>query len=378
MKRSFATILSILPLLWYAGAHAAGLSIESGVQQEYWEDTRDSSGSQTLVPLRIEWSGGDASIGLLTGAVRATVDTPGTADRSLTHTLDTKLNFSYVVQGKLPVDLLFGMDVNLPTGKTDLSAADLALIRDPEIVSITTFGEGVNVNPTISLAKEWGPWSTGLGIGYNVRRTYDVSTDAGLTDYDPGDILSLNVLLQRECSRGYVGRIFGKFSRFGKDRLRGADLFREGDYRMVGVGISRAGSAWEADVNLRGTFRGKAETLSGGSLVPEPERSRGDEWSAEASVRHALRKDVSLSGSVRGLIVAENGYPGGASRHNGSKEKIAFSIGCDRRFASGMAVGVGLKGFLMTEEAQSVPQFREERTSRGIALAFRIGLNQGD
>jgi hypothetical protein len=43
-----------------------------------------------------------------------------------------------------------------------------------------------------------------------------------------------------------------------------------------------------------------------------------------------------------------------------------------------MAVGVGLKGFLMTEEAQSVPQFREERTSRGIALAFRIGLNQGD
>ena len=375
MKRSAAILLSVLPLLWSIGAHAAGLSVESGVQQEYWEDTRDSSGSQTLVPLRIEWSRGDATIGLLAGAVRATVDIPGTADRSLTHTLDTKLNLSYVVQGKLPVDLLFGMDVNLPTGKTDLSAADLALILDPEIVSITTFGEGVNVNPTISLAKEWGPWAAGIGIGYNVRRTYDVSTEAGLTDYDPGDILSLNALLQRECSRGYVGRVFGKFSRFGKDRLRGADLFREGDYRMVGAGISRAGSAWEADVNLRGTFRGAAEIRSGGSLVTEAERSRGDEWSAEASVRHTLRKDVSLSGSVRGLIVSENGYPEGASRHNGSKEKIAISIGCDRSFASGMAVGVGLKGFLMTEEAQSVPQFREERTSRGIALAFRIGLN---
>ena len=375
MKRSAAILLSVLPLLWSIGAHAAGLSVESGVQQEYWEDTRDSSGSQTLVPLRIEWSRGDATIGLLTGAVRATRDTPGTADRSLTHTLDTKLILSYVVQGKFPVDLLVGMDVNLPTGKTDLSIADLALILDPEIVSITTFGEGVNVNPTISLAKEWGPWAAGIGIGYNVRRTYDVSTEAGLTDYDPGDILSLNALLQRECSRGYVGRVFGKFSRFGKDRLRGADLFREGDYRMVGAGISRAGSAWEADVNLRGTFRGAAEIRSGGSLVTEAERSRGDEWSAEASVRHTLRKDVSLSGSVRGLIVSENGYPEGASRHNGSKEKIAISIGCDRSFASGMAVGVGLKGFLMTEEAQSVPQFREERTSRGIALAFRIGLN---
>ncbi|MHB8783755.1 MAG: hypothetical protein ACYDAX_10125 [Desulfobacteria bacterium] len=375
MKRSAAMILSFLPLLWCAGSHAAGLSVESGVQQEYWEDTRDSSGSQTLVPLRIEWTRGDATIGLLTGAVHASVDIPGAGDLSLTHTLDTKLNLSYIVQGKLPADLLIGMDVNLPTGKTDLSSADLALILDPEIATVTTFGEGVNLNPTLSIAKEWGPWSAGAGVGYNVRRRYDVSTEAGLTDYDPGDILSLNVLLQRECPRGYVGRVFGKFSRFGKDRLRGADLFREGDYRMAGVGISRTGKAWEADVNLRGTFRGKAEILSGGSLVTEPGRSRGDEWSAEASVRHALRKDVSLSGSIRGLIVAKNGYSGGASRHNGSKEKIALTVGCDRRFASGMAAGVSLKGFLMTEEGQTVPQYRDERTSRGIALAFRIGLN---
>lgn len=375
MKRSAATILSVLPLLWCVGAHAAGFSVESGVQQEYWEDTRDSSGSQTLVPLRIEWNRGDATIGLLTGAVHAAIDRPGAADRSLTHTLDTKLNLSYVVEGKLPVDLLVGLDLNLPTGKTDLPIADFALILDPEIVSITTFGEGVNLNPTISLAKAWGPWSAGLGVGYNFRRTYDVSTEAGLTDYDPGDILSLNALVQRECTRGYVGRVFGKFSRFGKDRLRGADLFREGEYRMIGAGISRAGAAWEADVNLRGTFRGKAEILSGGSLATEAERSRGDEWSAEASVRHAFRKDVTLSGSIRGLIVAKNGYSDGASRHNGSKEKVALSVGCDRSFASGMAVGVSLKGFLMSEEAQSVPLFREERTSRGIALAFRIGVN---
>lgn len=375
MKRSAAMILSALPLLWCTGAHAAGLSVESGVQQEYWEDTRDSSGSQTLVPLRIEWNKGDATIGLLTGAVHAAFDSPGTPNPSLTHTLDTKLNLSYVLQGKLPVDLLIGMDLNLPTGKTNLSISELWLIQDPEIVSITTFGEGVNINPTLSFAKEWGPWSAGAGVGYNIRRSYDFSSEAGLSDYDPGDILSLNALLQREYPRGYVGRVFGKFSRFGKDHLHGADLFREGDYRMVGVGISRTGAAWEADVNLRGAFRGKAEILSGGSLVTEPERSRGDEWSAEGSVVHALRKDVSLSGSVRGLIVAKNGYSEGTSRYNGSKEKIALSVGCDRRFASGMAAGVSLKGFLMTEEAQTIPQFIEARTVRGIALAFRIGLN---
>jgi len=374
MKRTVAMILSVLPLLWCTGSHAAGLSVESGVQHEYWEDTRDSSGSQTLLPLRIEWSGENATIGLLTGGVHTAVDIPGNGDRSLTNTLDTKINFSYVVQGKLPVDLLIGMDVNLPTGKTDLSTPDLlALVRDSEIVTVTTFGEGVNLNPTLSLAKEWGPWSAGAGVGYNVRRKYDLTT--GLNDYDPGDILSLNAQVQREFPRGYVGRIFGKFSRFGKDRAPSTDLFREGDYRMAGVGLSRSGAAWEADVNLRGAFRGKTENLSGGALVTEPERSRGDEWSAEASVRHALRKDLSLSGSVRGLIISKNGYSEGTSRHNGSREKIALSVGCDRRFASGVMAGVSLKGFLMSEEAQGVPRFREEQTSRGIALAFRIGMN---
>jgi len=375
MKRSAALILSFLPLLWCTGSRAAGLSVESGVQHEYWEDTRDSSGSQTLIPLRIEWNRGDATIGLLTGATHAEVESVGSADRSLTHTLDTKLNLSYIVQGKLPVDLLFGLDLNLPTGKTDLSAADLALIRDPEIATITTFGEGVNVNPTLSFAKETGPWSAGMGIGYNVRRSYDVSAEAGLTDYDPGDILSLNALVQREIFGDYVLRIFGKYSRFGKDRLRGSDFYREGDYGMAGIGVSRAGKAWEADVNLRGTFRGKAEILSGGSLVTEAERSRGDEWSVEAGVRHAIREDTRLSGSVRGLVVTKNGYPGGSPRHNGSKEKVSVSAGCDHTFPGGMSGGIVLKAFLMTEETQAVPQFLEERTSRGIAAAFRIGWN---
>jgi hypothetical protein len=374
MKHSTAIFLLILPLVWCGGARAADLAIESGVQRDYWEDTRDSSGSQTLVPLRIEGSRGDFTVSLLTGVVRSTLDVPGAVDHSLTHTLDTKLNLSWFVQGLQPVDLLFGLDFNLPTGKTDLSLADLSLILDPEIATITTFGEGVNINPTISFARDWGPWTAGGGVGYNVRGKYDFSREAGLTDYDPGNILSLNALLQHECSKGYVGRIFGKFSRFGKDRIKGADYFREGDYRMVGVGISRAGAVWEADVNLRGTFRGKADLLSSGSLVEEPERGRGVEWGAEAGVRRALGKDLSLSGSVRNLIVSKNGYSGGASRHNGAKEKFSLGIGCENRFAGGMTAGVALKGFLMSEDAQAVPQIREERTSRGISLSFLVGL----
>jgi hypothetical protein len=363
MKRTVAMILSVLPLLWCTGSHASGVSVESGIQQEFWEDAIIGKPGSSPPGSSGRGKRDDRP------ADRAVLSTYQDGDRSLTNTLDTKINFSYVVQGKLPVDLLFGMDVNLPTGKTDLSSADLlALVRDSEIVTVTMFGEGVNLNPTLSLAKEWGPWSARVSAITSPRHFA-----TGWTTTIPGTSL-------HECTGVGVfpwarQAVFGKFSRFGKDRAPSTDLFREGDYRMAGVGLSRSGAAWEADVNLRGAFRGKTENLSGGTLVTEPERSRGDEWSAEASVRHALRKDLSLSGSVRGLIISKNGYSEGASRHNGSREKIALSVGCDRRFANGMAAGVSLKGFLMTEEAQTVPQFIENRTSRGIALAFRIGLN---
>jgi hypothetical protein len=79
-----------------------------------------------------------------------------------------------------------------------------------------------------------------------------------------------------------------------------------------------------------------------------------------------------VTGSVRGLIVAKTDIP--RVRATTVQRRRSRSVGCDRRFPNGMAAGVSLKGFLMTEEAQAVPQFREERTI-WIALAFRIGLN---
>ena len=156
--------------------------------------------------------------------------------------------------------------------------------------------------------------------------------------------------------------------------MQGADRFREGDYRMAGVGISRAGAAWEADVNLRGRSGENEEPLRhnpchGTRAQPRRRVERGGKRAPRTS-EGCL--PVRLPQGVDRL---ENGYSDVDARHNGSKEKIALSVGCDRRFAGGIVAGVSLKGFLMTEEAQTVPQFREERTSRGIALAFRIGMN---
>jgi len=374
MKKILAALFGAA-LLVAGGTAPAEVSVRSGARLDLWEDTRDFSGSQAVVPLRVEWSKGPAAVSLLAGFARTEVNLPGAGDRSLADLLDTKLNLSWFVEGKLPVDLLLGLDINLPTGRTDLPAANLVLIQDAEIAAVTSFGEGVNVNPTLSAVREWGAWAAGLGAGYAVRRPYDVSSEAGLADFDPGDVLSLNALVTRSFARGYTGRLFGRFCRFGKDRLGGADYFREGDYRMIGLGVFRSGAAWEADTSLRATFRGRTEIRSGGALVEEPNRSRGDEWTLEAQVRHRPKDNVALSASLRGLLVAKNGYPHDSPRFNGERRKISLSLGCDRTYPRGLTAGVSLSGFVLSEETQSLPVPRAERTTRGAALSFRIGLN---
>lgn len=374
MKKTLAIALSTFSL-FAAAVSSAGVSLQSGARQEFFEDTRDISGNQTLVPLRIEWSGESASAALLTGFARTEVDAPGSAGRSLSDLLDTKVNLSYLVEGRLPFDLLLGLDLNLPTGQTDLPAADLVLVQDSEIAMVNSFGEGFNVNPTLSVAREWGRWTAGAGAGYTVRRSYDVSTEAGLADFDPGDILSFHAMAQYRLENGYTARLFGTFARFGKDRVRGADFFQEGDFRMAGIGLARAGKKWEAQANLRGTFRARTRIRSAGALVKEPERSRGDEWSMEGLVRYAASPDLSLFASLRGLLVTKNGYEEGSPRFNGKRKKVSFSLGADRRLGKELVGGAELLGFLLAEEAQSVPVPRAQRTTRGLVLAVNVGWN---
>ena len=96
-----------------------------------------------------------------------TLFSPGdSASSSLGAMLDTKMNLSYEFSKKWPVDILFALDMNLPTGTTNLSRKEERLIMDPDLISVTTFGEGFNVNPSVIFSRQWGDqWVTGVGFG---------------------------------------------------------------------------------------------------------------------------------------------------------------------------------------------------------------------
>ncbi|MBE0617733.1 MAG: hypothetical protein IH608_07390, partial [Proteobacteria bacterium] len=190
---------TILPAL-LAAAHlaaavpagAAEVTAQSGFEYNAWWNAGNERASQFFVPVSAECRTGDFSAGLLT-AYTYTHRSGGSGDSaSLTTLVDTKVTTSYAILDRMPFDVLLGLDFNLPTGKSDLDREDLALVMDPDLVPITEFGEGFNINPVLSVARSWGPVAAGLGAGYLWRGEYDLGADAPGDEYDPGGVLTLS------------------------------------------------------------------------------------------------------------------------------------------------------------------------------------------
>jgi len=152
-------LLPLVMVSWVAGiSSAADFNVQTGFQFDWWDDTTQAKGSQVYIPLRLEAKFQPISFRVLTGYAYTYYNSSAGESRSLENALDTKINFSYEILEKLPVDVLIGLGFNLPTGKTALNPQDLVIMMDPELVSINRFGEGLNVNPTLTVGSATKMW----------------------------------------------------------------------------------------------------------------------------------------------------------------------------------------------------------------------------
>lgn len=335
---------------------AAQATASSGFAVHPWWGSGERGG-QFLVPAEVEVRQGPFAAGLLTAYAHTWRRGSGGEDASLSALLDTKLTTSYSSVGRLPVDVLLGLDFNLPTGKTRLSPREASLVMDPDLVPITSFGEGFNVNPTLALARSWGAVAAGVGAGYAWRGSYDLGSAAGGDDYDPGDVVTLSAEVRWAFAPTWEARLAGGHARYGRDELDGKEVLGEGDFWSLLAGCSRDWGRWSASAQVQGIFRQKSEVLSeGGTLGTEPERSRGPEWRAAARAGYALDDATRLTAALEGLYVAENGYPEDSPFFVGSRERVALTAGVERRFASVWEARADLGGFyLHTEDSRLAP-----------------------
>lgn len=366
--KTFILVLTIAVIASYTGMSlASDFKVQTGIDYDWWNDTKDNGASQVYIPLRIEAQHQQLSLSVLTGYASTQVNPSGKDSRSMDHFLDTKVNTSYEFTGYLPVDLLIGLDFNLPTGKTGLTQEDLVLIMDPDLISINNFGEGYDINPTLTVTKGFGKWVGGIGLGYAWRGEYDYSE--AIKGFNPGDIFNSSAQISYYFSSYINTRIFGNFARYGADKVESKDFYQEGDLLLLGLGFHYTRTKWDGDFTIRTIYRDKSKFQDGAGLIAtEVNKGHGDEYAGDISLRYLLDDRITLKSSLQGRWISKNDYPPDSPLFIGRREKFSLRLGASRIFRPELEGEVMVKGFIMHDGETQFPEFRSERDYRGGAI----------
>ena len=350
-----STILHIICLLAIATpctglAMDTNLSAQTGIHYTAWQSDDGTSGSQWYTPLTIDGRLDHFSFRLISAYLSAVYSSDTADSQSLSTLLDTKANFSYELIKILPIDMLFGLDFNLPTGRTNLDIDELALIMDPDLVPITRYGEGFNVNPSFTLGKTWRNWQAGISIGYTWRGTYDFSTFA--QDYDPGDIISLAAETQFKLSSAWLLRGFGGYAYYGTDKVGEEAYYQEGTFIMGGLGTAYMPSKkWKLDASLSGILRGESHFSAGSSASwTEDKNSQGNELIVNIGAGFFPAAKITLNTRISYLWMGENGFADTSPFYKGGRQKYALMAGMGYKFTKKFQTELNLTGFWMNEE----------------------------
>ncbi len=330
MKQFLLIFSGLLILFCATNAPALDMTVQTGFNYDWWKCDNDDKGSQFYVPIRIQADYEDFAFNVIASQVATRFDPAIGTDLSISGVVDTKASASYEIIDRLPVDLLIGLDLNIPTGKTGMDDAHIALLHNPDltdILSIKNLGEGFNVNPTIILSKEWEKWTGGMGLGYVWRGEYDYSK--ALRDYDPGNILNLSIEADYEINPDWQTRIIGEYVHFGKDKITDEEIFQEGGFVLMGLGLDYTGEMYAVSSTIRNIIRRKNKQPDAeGNSITEEKNSHGNEWLANVSFLYFLNDEITIKSGIQYLYISENEYPTGPDDlFIGKKDKLSLECG---------------------------------------------------
>jgi hypothetical protein len=293
----------------------------------------------------------------------------GLPSGSITGFTDTTLSgyFRFNAKG---TEIRFGLDLDLPTGVSQLDTDQVAAIQDEDLVTLQRFGEGFDVNPTVTAYRNFGAFGLGLGVGYLWKGEYDPTT-APNDDLDPGNELTVAVLGDVYAADSI--RVSGRaaYTYYSPDQRRGQDAFQEGDEIDLLLAVEWRPEPWWATLTLRDIIRFKAERLSpAGNLLTEAQNSNGNEFRAGITVGYVLTDAWGVFGVVDVLHVAANDFPRGDPLHDGGRVKVAFGPGFswtpDRTF--------GIEGVVryFVMDVEQGPFFPQAGTIHGVHADVRL------
>ena len=353
MRAAMNAFLTLMAILFAAAPAMAEVEYKSGFHLDWWKSDSGQSATQYHVPIEVSTELGSFGFKVLTAYVQNNVEGSDGSDRSFGGMVDTRVNVDYAVIDRWPVDILFALDLNLPTGQTNLLSAEAISISNPDKVTITRMGEGFNVNPSISIVKQWDSLLAAVGLGTIIRGQYDAADT--LKNYDPGDARHLTAALEYHFNDRLAAQLTGSHTELDKDRLDGDDYFQPGNINIFGLGITYSMDRWTLNGSFKSVLRKKNELSTGsGELVSEEHNSYGDERIVDLSCRMKITEKTNAVLALQYLTLAENGYPSTNSFYTSDRTKTTIGVEVSHQFDTVWELGVKLQKFITAVDRNPV------------------------
>jgi hypothetical protein len=370
--RALGYLMLTVALLWTAvPCSAADFEAQAGLDYRAWTSDAHESGAQFYLPVHLRSTIRQLSCDIVAGYASTTGDLAGDGDHSISGPLDTQLNLAYELPHAAGFDWLLGLDVNLPTGKTDEDPRDLKIMLDPDLVSVVSPGQGLNFNPFVNLARRWNAWTFGIGAGYAFQGKYDYSTDH--RDYDPGDIFNAAAEAAYDWGNGWQTRLFGQYATFGTDTESGKDLLKRGDILLMGAGVQFQHDPYTLGLTLQAISRAKSEFRQSAStaISTEDHDSNGDEWLAKLNGQYSLSAATTVSAAVSYMDVEANEYDKSSAFFVGRRTKTDLALDLNHELSDRLSLQCGLEGFVMEDDPNWLHP-NEDRTYHGWVISLTV------
>jgi hypothetical protein len=197
-------------------------------------------GSEIYVPFALALTGlptDDLKVELIGrgGWVRASQSTKGLSGELSTAT-DTVAGATFTYLGWKGIQPFISVNFNFPTGQSALFGTDANVRMDPDLVEITSFGEGLNVGPTVGINLPINDaMILALSAGYTNRGHF--TREKSLTptnpmaqtptDINPGDTYTFVAALGYQIGQ-LTGKLTGSIAGETNTTVDGLAVFRPG------------------------------------------------------------------------------------------------------------------------------------------------------
>jgi hypothetical protein len=380
MKHYILILLILVGIfsLWMVSCADGKMTLSTGIRYDMFTDDRtpEMLGYEVTFPLGVAYRGRQLALALDAAFSSANVYPGDGSNSEITSLTDTHLSASYGLPN-LPVGVIFGIDLNLPTGKGRLSAHERVaeVGENHNLFEVDDFGEGFNFDLSLGLAETFGPLSLGLNGQYRYKGAYDPTRDIPNDKLDPGDeVVVIGMGKWKASARVNVDASVA-YSHFAADQINGQKMFQEGDKFVFGGNLHVTYSIprpLRITLGLQQRLQASNKEPEPKQLQTEPENSNGNEFFSllEATYEYSPRFAIRVLGDVRYYGASDRQDAVKGVPYKGRRIRYAFGPGFFYSLNARLALNGLAKYFFLNQKKDIL--LNQDTTFRGVNLAVGV------